>query len=82
MRVIVILQELYEVDEVANNADVTYDDNAPLFRYKAGLITNTEADGTRNRVKIAVPLKYFSNFWRSLKMPLINCNWAFFKGDW
>ena len=69
-----ILQELYEVDEVANNADVTYDDNASLFRYKAGLIINTEADGTRNRVKIAAPLKYFSNFWRSLKMPLINCN--------
>ena len=25
------------------------------------------------RVKIAAPLKYLSNFWRSLKMPLINC---------
>ena len=24
-------------------------------------------------VKIAVPLKYFSNFWRCLEMPLINC---------
>ena len=24
-------------------------------------------------VKIAVPLKYFSNFWRLLEMPLINC---------
>ena len=24
-------------------------------------------------VKIAAPLKYLSNFWRSLKMPLINC---------
>ena len=24
-------------------------------------------------VKEAVPLKYFSNFWRSLEMPLINC---------
>ena len=24
-------------------------------------------------VKIAVPLKYLSNFWRSLEMPLINC---------
>ena len=23
-------------------------------------------------VKIAVPLKYLSNFWRSLEMPLIN----------
>ena len=24
-------------------------------------------------VKIAVPLKYLSNFWRSIEMPLINC---------
>ena len=24
-------------------------------------------------VKIAVPLKYLSNFWRSLEIPLINC---------
>ena len=27
----------------------------------------------KNRIKIAVPLKYLSNFWRSLEMPLINC---------
>ena len=26
-----------------------------------------------NNVKIAVPLKYLSNFFKSLKMPLINC---------
>ena len=26
----------------------------------------------RNAI-IAVPLRYLSNFWRSLKMPLINC---------
>ena len=59
--------------EVANNADVTNDNNAPLFRYKADLITNTEADGTRNGVKIAPPLKYLSTFQRSLEMPSINC---------
>ena len=29
--------------------------------------------GRKNKVKIAVPLKYLSNFWRSLEMPLINC---------
>ena len=52
---------------------MTNDDNTPLFKYKAGLIANTEANGTKNRVKIAVPLKYLSNFWRSLEMPLINC---------
>ena len=27
----------------------------------------------KNEVKIAVPLKYLSNFCRSLEMPLINC---------
>ena len=27
----------------------------------------------KKEVKIAVPLKYLSNFWRSLEMPLINC---------
>ena len=29
-------------------------------------------DGTKD-VEIMVPLKYTSNFWRTLKMPLINC---------
>ena len=28
---------------------------------------------TKNNVKIVVPLKYLSNFWRSLNIPLINC---------
>ena len=37
------------------------------------LIANTEADGAKKGVKIAVPLKYLSNFWRSLEIPLINC---------
>ena len=60
-------------DEVVNNAGVTNNDNAPSFKYKARLTTDTETNGTKNRVKIAVPLKYLSNFWRSLEMPLINC---------
>ena len=52
---------------------MTNDDNAPTFKYKPSLIGNIENDGTKNGVKIAAPLKYLSNFWRSLKMPLINC---------
>ena len=27
----------------------------------------------KKEVEIAVPLKYLSNFWRTLDMPLINC---------
>ena len=28
---------------------------------------------TKNNVKVVVPLKHISNFWRSLNIPLINC---------
>ena len=52
---------------------MTNNDNVPSFKYKANLIGNTENNGRKNGVKIAVPLKYLSNFWRSLEMPLINC---------
>ena len=37
-------------DEIINNADATNDDNAPLFKYKANIIGNTENDGTKNGV--------------------------------
>ena len=40
--------------------------NSSLFKYKSSFITS------RNGVKIAVPLKYLSKFWRSLEMPLTN----------
>ena len=63
----------FKRDEITNNADVTNDNNAPSFKYEANRIGNTENNGTKNGVKIAVPLKYLSNFWRSLEMPLINC---------
>ena len=41
--------------------------NSSSFKYKSSLTSN------RNGVKIAAPLKYFRNFWRSLEMSLINC---------
>ena len=33
----------------------------------------TQNNLTKNNVKIVVPLKYLSNFWRSLNIKLINC---------
>ena len=59
-------------DEIGGEVDLTVDaqhipNNSSSFKYKSSFITN------RNGVKIAVPLKYLSNFWRSLEMPLINC---------
>ena len=36
------------------------------FKYKRKLIGNTVAEGANVILKKAVPLKYLSNFWRSL----------------
>ena len=63
----------FKRDEIINNEDVANNDNTSSFKYKANLIGNTENNGKKNGVKIAVPLNYLSNFWRSLEMPLINC---------
>ena len=61
----------------ANNADLTID-NSQLFKHKAAILGKTAhaVNNTNSSVKdtkIVVPLKYLSNFWRSLEMPLINC---------
>ena len=63
----------FKRDEIIDNTDVTKDNNAPSFKYKTNLIGNTENNRRKNELKIAVPLKYLSNFWKSLEMPLINC---------
>ena len=42
------------------------------FNFKAKITGQTGNDGTKD-VEIMVSLKYLSNFWRTLEMPLINC---------
>ena len=52
-------------------------DNLSSFKYKASHLGKiTDADGndrSLKNAKIVVPLKYLSNFFRSLEVPLINC---------
>ena len=45
------------------------------FDYKASFMENCVAHNnlTKNNVKVVVPLKHISNFWRHLDIPLINC---------
>ena len=49
------------------NVDIIANNSTP-FTYRANLIGDNA-----NNVKLVVPLKYLSNFFRSLEMPLINC---------
>ena len=59
-------------------ADLTTD-NSDSFKYKIKLLGNVtevagDAAGVRRlNVKVVVPLKHLSNFFRSLEMPLVNC---------
>ena len=55
-------------------ADVTINDS-PSFKYKSSFLSAANNNGVFENVKIAeiFPLKYLSNFCRSLEMPLINC---------
>ena len=42
------------------------------FKPKIKITGKTPAEGNTKDVEIIVPLKYLSNFWRTLEMPLIN----------
>ena len=58
--------------------------NSESFRYKTSITGNTYNIGVgeagydenkvgKNKTEVVIPLKYLSNFWRSLNIPLINC---------
>ena len=46
--------------------------NSESFKSKIKTTEKTPAAGNEKDVGIMVPLKYLSNFWRTLEMPLIN----------
>ena len=57
-------------DNKINNKTLT----SKSFRYETKIIGATP--NNNNNIldaKVVVPLKYLSNFWRSLDFPLINC---------
>ena len=75
----------YYRDEVNDSADETNDaDNFRInnnkktksksFEYKTKLVGRVpNSNNDRLEAEIVVPLKYQSNFWRYLDLPLMNC---------
>ena len=70
----------YYRDELSNPLS----SNSESFKYKTSITGNTynvgagEAGYDANKVatnetEVVIPLKHLSNFWRSLNIPLINC---------
>ena len=64
------------INDAGNPNNVALD-NSTFFKYRASLLGKvTDADGndrSLKNTKIVAPLKYLSNFSRSIEMPLINC---------
>ena len=73
-------------DFSANNYNANTIENSESFKYKCNITgktsnadqengENTDQNNTKTRknLEIVVPLKHLSNFWRTLDMPLINC---------
>ena len=58
----------YYRDEPNNNLA-----NSESFKFKVEITGKTPNDDNEKDVEIMVPLKYLSNFWKTLEMPLINC---------
>ena len=61
-----------------------FSSNSESFKYKNNITRNTYNIGAgeegydankvgKNETEVVIPLKYLSNFWRSLNIPLINC---------
>ena len=63
----------YYKDEPNNNLA-----DSESFKSQVEITGNTPNNGNTKDVEIIVPLKYLSNFWRTLEMPLINCEVSLF----
>ena len=58
-------------DNGAINISIRY---SKSFDYKTKIVGTLDAgEDEKEDVTIAIPLKYLGNFWRSLDIPLINC---------
>ena len=70
------LWQCYKDIPARNNNDeiviFRFNNATDSFNFKAKITGQTGDDGTKD-VEIMVPLKYLSNFWRTLEIPLINC---------
>ena len=65
-------KEIPGVNNEGNIVDFNGANATDSFNFKTKITGQTNDDGIIN-VEIMVPLKYLSNFWRTLEMPLINC---------
>ena len=62
---------------MANNEPNNNLADSESFQFKVKITGKTPNDDNEKDVEIMVPLKYLRNFWRTLELPLINCEVSF-----
>ena len=65
-------KEIPAVNNPGNIIDFNGANTTGSFNFKTEITGQTNNDGIFN-AEIMVPLKYLTHFWRTLEMPLINC---------
>ena len=65
-------KDIPALDDNNEITDFTNNNLTDSFNFKVKMTGQTGDNGTKN-VEMVVPLKYLSNFWRTLEMTLINC---------
>ena len=66
-------KDIPPVNNNGNIVDINGANATGSFSFKAKITGQTDNIGRIDNVEIMVPLKYLSNFWRTLEMSLINC---------
>ena len=61
---------LWQYYRYGPNANIRWSES---FKYEIKTTAETDAIGNTMNAEIALPLKYYCNFWRTLEIPLISC---------
>ena len=66
-------KDIPAVNDTGDSVDFNGANVTDSFNFKTKITDQTNNDGEISNIEIMAPSKYLSNFWRTLEMPLINC---------
>ena len=68
----------YYRDEPTSDGEINYYLGLKSFDFKSSIMgklgdTSDDNQAGKDEISLVIPFKHLSNFWKSLQMPLINC---------
>ena len=69
-----VSENILDVNQIVVQYEINYSIRGlKYFDYKTSITGRLEGKNTEKEIAIAVPLQHLRNFWRTLDIPLINC---------